>query len=74
MAHKLLSENLDKLKLVADALLEHETIDGEDIERLMRGQSIERQPPPSRPPAVETAVKDKRPLFGRPPMPEPEKA
>ena len=77
-ARKLLEENLDKLKLVADALLEHETIDGEDIERLMRGLEIERPAAgaaaAAAPPAVEVAVKEKRPLFGRPPLPEPEKA
>jgi len=74
-ARTVLSEHLEQLKLIADALLEHETIDGEDIDRLLRGQSIDREPPrqPPRSPVVE-AVKEKRPLFGRPPLPEPEKA
>ena len=81
LAHKLLSENLDTLKRIAETLLEHETIDGEDIETLMRGDVLARRPPP-RPPAVKADVKpdaapQKRPsLFSPPalPTPEPEKA
>jgi cell division protease FtsH len=78
VAHKILSEHLDQLKLIAEALLEHETIDAEDIETLMKGNDIERRPP--RPPAVKTEVKvkveEKRPSLFAPPMPtpEPEKA
>jgi cell division protease FtsH len=79
VAHKILSENLQGLKDIAEALLEHETIDGEDIGRLMKGDKIERRPPP-RPPVkqeVRPEVKEKRPsLFAPPelPTPEPEKA
>jgi cell division protease FtsH len=79
-ARKVLEENLDQLKRIAEALLEHETIDGSDIERLMAGLPIDRPPPP---PPVRTdqtpspSSKEKRsPLFGRPPVlsEEPEKA
>src|SRR5580765_1665050 len=60
-AYKALSENLELLKKIAEALLEHETIDGEDIDVVLGGGTIQRRPPPvSRPPAVE-AVKEKRP-------------
>jgi cell division protease FtsH len=82
VAHKLLSEHLAQLKSIAEALLEVETIDGEDLDRLMKGDKIERRPP--RPPAVKQelkpeaqAAKEKRPsLFAPPtlPTPEPEKA
>src|SRR6185369_12494529 len=66
-AHKALAENIDALKRIAEALLEHETIDTEDIDVVMsRGTITRRPPPPSRPPAVETA-KEKRPsIFARP--------
>jgi len=77
-AKKILMENLEKLKAVAEALLEYETIDGEDIDVVLGGGTIQRRPPPvSRPPAVE-AVKEKRPsIFARPTpvlKEEPEKA
>jgi cell division protease FtsH len=77
VAHKLLQANIESLKKIAEALLEHETIDGEDIDVVMKGGQITRHPPsPPRPPAVE-AVKEKRPsIFARPPVlkEEPEKA
>ena len=73
-------EGKEVLKKVAEALLEHETIDGEDIDRLVKGLAIERPPPsaPPRAPLPVEDVKEKRPgLFGRP-VPvlkgEPEKA
>jgi cell division protease FtsH len=77
-AHKTLGEHVEQLKLVAEALLEYETIDGDDIDVVLRGGKIERRPPP-RPPALPVVeVKEKRPsLFARPPLPlkeEPEKA
>ena len=38
-------ENLDKLKLLAEALLEYETIDGADIDTIFAGERLERKPP-----------------------------
>ena len=79
VASKVLSGHVEQLKLVAEALLEFETIDGEDIDVVLRGGRIERRPPP-RPPVVPVVeAKETRPgLFARPPVlplkEEPEKA
>jgi cell division protease FtsH len=82
-ARKALSENLETLKKIAEALLEYETIDGEDIDVIMAGGTINRRPPTSlaaeraRAAEAEKAAKEKRPsIFARPPVlkEEPEKA
>jgi cell division protease FtsH len=44
-AKTILLANLDKLKAIAEALLEYETIDTSDIDSLMGGGKIERKPP-----------------------------
>jgi len=41
-AHTLLIEHIDELHNIANALLEHETLSGEDIRMVMRGEKIER--------------------------------
>jgi cell division protease FtsH len=40
-ARQLLTDNLDKLHLLALALLEREVLDGEEIEKLLRGEKLE---------------------------------
>ncbi|RYZ65999.1 MAG: cell division protein FtsH, partial [Proteobacteria bacterium] len=40
-ARKILADNLDVLKRLTDALMEHETIDGPEVEFLCRGGSLE---------------------------------
>ncbi len=40
-AEKILSENLEKLTLLAEALLEKEILDGEEIDRVLAGQPLE---------------------------------
>ncbi len=40
LCHKYLSENLEHLHAIANALLERETITGEDIDMLMRGEEL----------------------------------
>jgi cell division protease FtsH len=40
-ARQLLSDNLDKLHVIAMALLEREVLDGEMIEKLLRGEKLE---------------------------------
>jgi cell division protease FtsH len=77
-AKQVLSENLDKLKAIAEALLEFETIDTADIDALMAGGKIDRQPPA--PPVVTERKEAPAPakvrpsLFPRPGKGEPEPA
>ncbi|MCG8693636.1 MAG: ATP-dependent zinc metalloprotease FtsH [Minwuiales bacterium] len=49
-ARKVMNENLDQLHAIAKALLEYETLTGDEIKALMRGDKIER-PDQSEPPA-----------------------
>ncbi len=78
-ARKVLQENLELLKKIAEALLEHETIDGDDIEAVIQGRTINRRPPPPPRAPVTEPVKEKRPsIFAARPATalkeEPEKA
>jgi cell division protease FtsH len=77
-AKKLLQDNFDKLKRVADALMEYETLEAEDVEILVNGGTITRERPK---PRVQTPPKTKekekrRILEGIQPLPalEPNKA
>ncbi len=47
LAHKLISENMDKLHMLAKAVLEKETLDADDIEKIMKGEYV---PPAPRDP------------------------
>ncbi|HSQ59347.1 MAG TPA: ATP-dependent zinc metalloprotease FtsH [Acidobacteriota bacterium] len=47
-AKKLLSENVEKLHEIALALLEREVLDGDDIEKLLRGEKLDPLPPRDR--------------------------
>ena len=38
----MIDENRDKLEAVAQALLKYETIDGDDIKRLMDGETLDK--------------------------------
>jgi cell division protease FtsH len=78
-AKQVLNENLDKLKAIAEALLEFETLDTADIDTLMEGGRIERKPPA--PPVVAERRSPRPPpakvrpsLFPRPSKEEPEPA
>jgi len=74
-AKKIISENMDKLKAMAEALLEYETIDSPDIDKLMGGGKLDRPLPVKRAPVAKTEKKDdkskeKRPgLFAPRPLP-----
>jgi len=68
-----LTEHLDLLHRVAAALLDRETLTGDEVRQLARGETLPpRMPPPSAPPAPENQVlvappkPAKPPLFGGP--------
>jgi cell division protease FtsH len=67
-AKKCLLENIDNLKAIAEALLEHETLNTEDIDVIMKGGKIDRPSPPRPAPRDERKEpeKAKRPFFPRP--------
>ena len=44
-ATKLIEENKDALIRIAEALIEYETLDGDDVQLLMRGEAMTREPP-----------------------------
>jgi cell division protease FtsH len=78
-AKVVVSQNIDKLKVLAEALLEYETLDGAEIDVLFSGRRLDR--PPAIPPADKRPAADVKsppaaarpPLFPRP-LPDPEKA
>ncbi|WP_119678681.1 ATP-dependent zinc metalloprotease FtsH [Indioceanicola profundi] len=51
-ARRILTEHIDELHKISLALLEYETLSGEDVKALIRGESIVRTEPPQAPPAV----------------------
>lgn len=46
-AHEILTKNIDKLHTLAKALLEYETLSGEDIQLLLAGKKLNRKAPTS---------------------------
>lgn len=72
-ANKLLNENWDKVEAVAQTLLKHETLDAEEVERLCRGESLDKPslsglladeaapPTPESKPAVQPPVEPQLP-------------
>jgi len=79
-AKRVIEQNLDKLKLLAEGLLEFETVDGNDIDKLFGGEKLERKPavPLGQPKTPDRAkpTSSRPPLFSPPPgrLPDPEKA
>jgi cell division protease FtsH len=76
-AKKVILENLEKLKALAEALLEYETIDGAEIDIIFSGQKLERKVTPTAEkatPAPKAAEKPPRPSIFAPPRPVPDKA
>ena len=78
-------DNLDKLKLLAEALLEYETIDGEEIDTLFAGGRLDRKPSTWATTSSAAKVRREAParrsaprapsIFAPPrPLPDPEKA
>ncbi|MHC4940180.1 MAG: ATP-dependent zinc metalloprotease FtsH [Planctomycetota bacterium] len=65
-AEKILTENRDKLELIADALCEFETLSAEEVELVLEGGDIEKhrassKPPPAPPPAAPTTEEQPKP-------------
>ncbi|WP_194744382.1 ATP-dependent zinc metalloprotease FtsH [Thermaurantiacus tibetensis] len=53
-ARKILTENIDQLHALANALLEYETLTGEEIKKVVAGEKIDRLDPAKAKPAVVT--------------------
>ena len=73
-AKEILSSRTQQLHDVAQALLEFETLDGDEIDRIIRGEKIERKPPTPRPTAqapVTQELKVKKPGTESGPAPAP---
>ncbi len=83
VARKLVEDNVEPLKRVGEALLEYESLDGDEIDVLIKGGVLVRKPPVAKVEAAQAPsalpARDRRPsIFGRPPVlplpDEPEKA
>ncbi|MBI4412115.1 MAG: ATP-dependent metallopeptidase FtsH/Yme1/Tma family protein [Deltaproteobacteria bacterium] len=75
---KLLKDNLDKLHHLAEALLEQESLDGDQIDRVIRGERLPPLPKPVSGQPIEkkvpVATKENSPTAGIHPAPQPGKA
>jgi len=75
-ARSILTEHLNDLHTIANALLEYETLSGEEIKALLRGESIDRPSAHEEPtsgekkPAGHTVPKAGKPGFGPEPQPQ----
>ena len=77
-AKKIVTEHLDKLKRLAEVLLEYETLEGSEIDVLFAGKNLDRPPPATVSPRRKTdddkePKAERAPLFPRP-LADPEKA
>jgi len=54
LARKVLVENREKLDLLGKALIEYETLSGEDVMKLLRGETLDRPVETAAPPAPPT--------------------
>ncbi|MGE4061761.1 MAG: ATP-dependent zinc metalloprotease FtsH [Rhodospirillaceae bacterium] len=79
-ARKIINDHRDQLEIIAQGLLEHETLSRDEIEALLRGEKInksERQPPKkdsgrrSSVPTSGSEATGRRPGFGQEPTPQP---
>jgi cell division protease FtsH len=59
-AKKILEDNREALELLAQGLLEHETLSGEEIKKIVEGQKLDKQ---KKIPVVKTSGKSKMPTF-----------
>jgi cell division protease FtsH len=79
-ARKIIEDHRDQLEIIAQGLLEHETLSRDEIETLLRGEKIdksERSPPKPRDPGRRSSVPSsgdqgrRTPPFGQEPTPQP---
>ena len=70
-ARTLLIDNRDKLDAIAESLLERETLDGKDLEILMRGETLP-APPVLVDDGAKAKPKEKEPRTGLSGVPDPE--
>ena len=68
-ARQILTDNLEGLHSIAKALLEYETLSGEEIRALLRGEQVVRETPPEEPQAP-TPPPSSVPVTGRPRGPD----
>ncbi|MDF1750837.1 MAG: ATP-dependent zinc metalloprotease FtsH [Alphaproteobacteria bacterium] len=69
LCYDVLRKNQDELHTVAKALLEYETLSGEDVHKLLRGESIER--PEDDEPSPKSGGRASVPTTGKPVSPSP---
>ncbi|WP_372624234.1 ATP-dependent zinc metalloprotease FtsH [Falsiroseomonas sp.] len=65
-ATKVLSENIDELHLLAKGLLEHETLSGDEIKQVIRGEPVVRNRPDEPAPTRGSVPSSGRPTAPRP--------
>ena len=78
-ARKIITDHRDQLEIIAQGLLEHETLNRDEIEALLRGEKIdktEKSPPKPRDPGRRSSVPSsgdsrRTPPFGQEPTPQP---
>ncbi|MGP1257044.1 MAG: ATP-dependent zinc metalloprotease FtsH [Kiloniellales bacterium] len=76
-AHDVLNEHMDDLHLLAKGLLEYETLGAEEVQRVLRGEAIDRSDPSDKPQQPSGGRRSSVPSSGRPkdsgigPEPEP---
>ncbi|MGH6946408.1 MAG: ATP-dependent zinc metalloprotease FtsH [Kiloniellales bacterium] len=66
-ARKVLEDHIDELHAVAKALLEYETLSGDEVQAIMRGESIDREDHPA--PEGQSGRKSSVPSSGKPATP-----
>lgn len=59
-ARKILAEHMDDLKKITDALLEYETLSGDEVHALLRGEPIERKDQSAKPPSADAPPSTRR--------------
>ncbi|MDX9690053.1 MAG: ATP-dependent zinc metalloprotease FtsH [Alphaproteobacteria bacterium] len=59
-AREILTVHMGELKTIAEALLEYETLSGDEVQALLRGESINRKEPTARPPSADKPASSRK--------------